>query len=339
MEPVEYAAVHRAHTALNLALSDQSHTANLRCFHQLMFAGMRARGFSNLNSFIGRSEPEIVHRAAELLSGSTWSGSDVKTLLRAFLNSIAPRSLLDSMAQYARVLPADYRAVISASGFTGDMRTEGQPAAVKQAGLSQVEGTRKQAAALIVLSDILADQPEGAALFRVELENAVVKACNSGVLAELLAQTGSPTVTAGGTTGDALEDLRKLLRSMPASDGIVVAATVADVYDLSTRIEAAGSFGVRGGVFRPGLVVVPVETMPSHLSMLGIAASSIAMADFGLRVTPPAKNATIQLTDSPVTPSASTVMTSLFQGNLVALAATREFELYAPPGAVVTLGA
>lgn len=308
--------------------------ANVAQARRLMYRAATSASARQIE-LLEHDSPLIQKAAAAVLLGD-WDSADVQTLLRAFIASITERSLLDSLSLYALTLPGHYRVATVATGFTADTTAEGFPKAVKRPTLDAVAGAPVKASALTILSDAVARLPEGEAVFRRELESAVTRAINDSVVQQVMDALGSPTptvATPGGT--DALANLRALVAALPATDGIVVAAPSAIVADLALRAEAAEGFTIRGGEFRPGLSIVATDTDALD-TMLAIAASLVAIVDHGLRFQS-ARHATVEISDAPGTPNASTVMTSLWQQNLVGLLVERSYELRVPANAVAVL--
>jgi hypothetical protein len=87
--------------------------------------------------------------------------------------------------------------------------------------------------------------------------------------------------------------------------------------------------GIAGGDFMGGLVIVPVDGLAS---MIVIPASRLAVEDWGL-VLRNARHATIELASLP-TADAASVLTSLWQENLIGLMVERSYRMIAPANAV-----
>lgn len=307
--------------------------ANVAQSHRLMYRAATSASARQID-LLEHDSPLMQKAAAAVLLGD-WDSADVQTLERAFKASIRERSLLDSLSPYALTLPGHYRVATVATGFTADTTAEGFPKAVKRPTLDAVAGAPVKATALTILSDAVARLPEGEAVFRRELESAVTRAINDSVVQQVMDALGSPTPTVATPGTDALANLRALVAALPATDGIVVAAPSAIVADLALRAEAAEGFTIRGGEFRPGLSIVATDTDALD-TMLAIAASLVAIVDHGLRFQS-ARHATVEISDAPGTPNASTVMTSLWQQNLVGLLVERSYELRVPANAVAVL--
>lgn len=307
--------------------------ANVAQARRLMYRAATSASARQIE-LLEHDSPLIQKAAAAVLLGD-WDSADVQTLLRAFIASITERSLLDSLSPHALTLPGHYRVATVATGFAADVTAEGFPKAVKRPTLDAVAGAPVKASALTILSDAVARLPEGEAVFRRELESAVTRAINDSVVQQVMDALGSPTPTVATPGTDALANLRALVAALPATDGIVVAAPSAIVADLALRAEAAEGFTIRGGEFRPGLSIVATDTDALD-TMLAIAASLVAIVDHGLRFQS-ARHATVEISDAPGTPNASTVMTSLWQQNLVGLLVERSYELRVPANAVAVL--
>jgi hypothetical protein len=246
-----------------------------------------------------------------------------QALAESYLGAIADGSLLDSILRFARPIPRQLDHLLIASGATASIVAEGglKPATSINLDSTSLSAPIK-AAGMVVMSEELGRLPGKAAiqLFEIELRTAVLKAINASVLSAL-------TMTPEPATGSALGDLKAGIAAAEQSEGYVVAAAPWVVRELAFASESR--MGIAGGDFMGGLVVVPVDGLAS---MIVIPASRLAVEDWGL-VLRNARHATIELAPLP-TADAASVLTSLWQENLIGLMVERSYRMIAPANAV-----
>lgn len=327
LDPLAAAYLSRARTAIDSALGDAAATVapgaetaeRAKAFVDIAFQMLRHRHTSQAVDVLRGSNDRLVAKAAaHALGDDIWQNGDAAALAASYIASIAELSLLDQIARYARVLPADAGRVLVASGSSADVASEGDPKVVKRIGLGLAEIEPTKAAAIVVLSNELANAAGGAGrrLFEAELVASITRATNAAVLNRM---TDSTTLQVS-TTGDPLADLRAGLQMAGPSNGYVVAAPAGVVADLSTRVECKGGMAIRGGTFVPGVDVVAIDDLGS---MRVIPASRLALFDRGLEVRS-SGDANLNMADSPTAPSQAT---SLWQTNSFALLAERNFHI------------
>jgi hypothetical protein len=329
MDLMAQMAMHRAHNALSVAIGD-AHTNNqLKAFAELRHGIAMADSLELVNFKASAPQALLEFREKFLSLGDTiFADAPYKALTSAYLAALAPYSVLDALKPYALVLSPLFPQAITASGYVADEVTEGAPKAVKQISLQKILTPSKKVATIAVWSDLLDAATELPALIERMADNAVVRAQNQAVFDVVLGN--SPTPTAGSASGNPLTDLETLLAALPGGRGTVVATSWGNVRRLALSPARGPSFSAYGGEFTPGVNVVPTDDLPGGVAMCGVEADRIALSDAGLRLRP-ARHATIQLSDHPTTPSASTVQVSLWQQNLVA---ERLFQLAVPEDAV-----
>jgi len=325
MDPMQFAALSRARTALDVAVAGESEGAKTKAFTDLAFA-MLMHNKANIGNALRAHPSSLVQKAAaHALSDDVWNNADAAALAAAYIGSIAEGSLLDQILRYGNPIPLKLQHALVASGFSADVIAEGDPKVVKHINLGLANVTTRKAAAIVVMTNELVRAIGGRTLFENELRKSVTRAINASVLDQL---TDSDTHSIA-STGDALADLRAGLAAAGPSTGYVVAAPAVDVLDLSLRLENRGGMGVRGGTFVPGVEIV---AMDSITAMNIIPASQISVLDGGLQVRG-AEHATVNMSDTPTSPSE---MVSLWQTNSVGLLAERNFFLaHAAPMVVV----
>lgn len=285
---------------------------------------------------VNDDDASLVQKAADAISMGDWDNADVQTLLTAFIGSLAERNLFDALLLYGVRLSGHFRAVTLASGFTGNATAEGFPKAVKRPTFSGIASEPRKVTGIVILTDEIARLDHGEPVFRGEVERAVNRALNAAVVSMALDAAGSPSPVIAPVGADHLANLRALLSSLPATEGVVVAAQTGIVADLALRAEASAGFSLRGGEFRRGLSIIAVDDLA--VPAVAVAASRVALIDHGLRFAS-VREATAEISDDPSVPNASTVATSLWQHGLVGLRVERSFELNVPADSVAVLGA
>ncbi|WP_223496770.1 hypothetical protein [Stenotrophomonas indicatrix] len=325
MDHMQFAAVSRARTALDVAVAAESEAVRIKAFGDIAY-GMLLNNKANIGDVLRNHPSPLVQKAvAHTMTEEVWQGVDGAALAAAYIGSIAEGSLLDQVLRYGNPLPINLPYVMVASGSSADVIAEGDPKVVKHLNLGLTDVETKKAAAIIVLTAELARAVGGRALFESELRKAVTRAINQSVLTQL---TDSNTIEISGVA-DPLANLRAGLKAAGPSEGYVVAASTDDVLDLSTRIENRGGMGVRGGTFVPGVEIVAVDSVTG---MNIIPASHVSVRDGGLQVRS-AEHATVNMADTPTSPSE---LVSLFQTNSLGLLAERNFFLaYSSPMVIV----
>jgi hypothetical protein len=247
----------------------------------------------------------------------------------AYVASLAPGSVLDSLALYAKVLPRGLRhATLASSEGVAQSVAEGGMKVAKRLTFGEATATAfKVAEAVVATNELInAQGPAILDIFSRELQSAVTRACNAAVLANLV-DSSSATVTA---TSDALSDLRAALRAADPSTGYVYVAPAGVIADLATRVENRGA-GVAGGEFVPGVSIVPASV--DHPTL--IPADQIVIRDEGILVSPPAQHASLSMAETPSSPS---TVVSMWQTNSTAVLVERSWLMDASRAHVVVVG-
>lgn len=250
---------------------------------------------------------------------------DTRDGAESVLQSVRHYTLLDAALPFAVQLSDDTYRVQVASGATGGDIGEGQPKAVTQVLLEPEALVSKKAVALCAVSNesLKSNSPAAERVVRRELDNAVKGALNTAFLSAL-------TLTQTPGIGDPVADLATGLDAADETDGgYVIAASPAATRLLA--LEAEGRMNaVSGGVYVPGVVVVPAEVD----YMIVIPAGRLTIIDHGLQLNV-SEQADILLADNPSMPGQ---LTSLFQTNTTAFLVEREFKIYsASPAIEITL--
>ena len=328
MDALEFAAVHRARSALDMVASTTSSTAKAKAFTDLALTLFCNAQRDDCFNALKTHPNSLVAKAAahSTLDSGSWGEGNASDLAASYLTSIAELSVLDQLKKYATVLPRFASRVLVAADSVGDVVREGDPKPVRHLGLSLSNIETTKSASIIVMSDELARAggAELRRLFENELSKAVARATNHEVMNSLI----SSNTQSIASTGDPLQDLRAGLRAAGPSYGYVVAMPTADVADLSTRIENRGGMTVRGGTFVPGVEVVAVD---SATDMQIIPASHVALVDEGLQVRS-AGHATVNMRDTQESPD---VMVNLWQTNSLGLLVERNWHIASAEDVVI----
>lgn len=315
MDPMQFAALSRARTAIDVAVAGESQTTKVKAFLEVA-VGMMLHG-GNFRVAMAASTSALVQKAvAESTGGAVWQTPDGTALAASYIGSIAEGSLLDQIARYASVMPRNVQHVLTGTGYSADVTKEGDPKVIKNLTLGTDSVETAKAAAIVVMTQELLRAVGGPTIFESELRKSITRAVNSSVLAQLSAL--DPVYVA--PSADPLANLRAGLTAAGPSDGYVVAAPADDVMDLATRVENRGGMGVRGGSFIPGVEVVAMDDITATFV---IPASRLAVLDHGLEVRS-AEHATVNMADNP---EAQPQLYSLFQNNSLGLLAERNFHL------------
>lgn len=330
MDEFSRACVHRARSALDLFMGDAPApretvlAANVRSFLDIARTFAASDKSANAVSALrGHPDAAVQKAAAHSLADDFWQTGEAAALASSYVESIAERSLLDMLAEYASRVSISTRGVLIASDSVADVVAEGFPKPVRRIALSLGDVEPRKAVGIVVCTRELLNET-GRSLFERELERAVLRAANQAVIAGYL---DSNTLTVPGT-GDPLEDLRAGLRAAGPSDGYVVAASTGYTADLATRQEAGPGFTVRGGQFRPGVHIVAVD---SFAGLLVIPASRAALWLGGLELRSSGQG-DVDMRDSPESPAS---LVNLWQTNSVGLIAERHWHLAQAEGAVL----
>lgn len=322
MDDLARTAIHRAQDALNIAVGDDDNRLRKNAFVEICRGLALSRNFENRGvqfaDAMAQSNNPFVQKSGAAALGD-WGTVPLQSLAQAFVASIAPGSILDSLIAAGAVqVPPTVKTTFVATGDTSAAVSEGGLKVVKKLAFTFGSADPHKVASIIALTDrvLLEGGDQALQILETELGSSVTRATNALVLS-LLNSSASAGVT---QTTDALADLRAAIRAAQASRGFVYCAPPGIVSDLSTRQENRAATP-QGGQFSPGVFLVPIE---GATSCTLIPASKVAIADLGLSVSPPSKEATVNMADSPASPS---TVVSLWQTGTVGILAERQFHL------------
>ena len=261
--------------------------------------------------------------------------TELDTLEAAFLATLRAYGAFDFMLDSMRRVPFRTRIGVSTVPITATIVSENAPKPVSRLTLSGGSLTERKAAAILVLTDELLKFGSDTAgnLFVDELASAVAVATDTEFISILTA--GAPSMTSTGGTAEAVRhDLRSLL-TLITTDArsrlfLLVPGAVAknlSVLHTNTGDAAFPTMGVNGGSIS-GINVVVSDGVPANTALL-VDAQQVAAASETMALA--ASNETMVnmdtnpggAGDSP--PSASAVMTSLWQMNMTGLKFERWF--------------
>jgi len=329
MDTLEFSGIAKAHSHLSMVLAGE-HEADRHARAKSFIEAARciaAGGMGRERDSMRDSTDYFVQKAgAANTFESVWSGDDAKALAAAYIASIGEFSILDSVAKYARNLPASQRRVLLASGFTADVTAESTPKVVRSLALSVDPELVAKIAAIVVSTKELAMSTDGEsqALFAAELERAILRGMNEAAISALV----DSSTTTIGATGDPLADLRAGLRAAGPSNGYVVAAPAGDVAWLATSEANRSGMGVRGGTFVPGVAIVAVDDV-AGMHVIPASRLALFMTSLELRAS---GEGDINMADSPTAPSE---LVSLWQTGSVGLICERSFHIAGDRSGVV----
>lgn len=338
MDPMSYAAVAKAHDALTMALQGEHEQtrADVSALKAKAFREFAARimcatpagpDFANasptLKSFMAKSAVSASAHGEIVPPGSD--------LAAHWLASIAPSSLLDSMARHILTLPPSVHRVMLASGYLATGVAQGAMKVTHRLGITQGDVEPAKVATMIVATQEMM-KAGGDVFLRLlerEMAAAITRAGNASVLSVIAALAGSDSIIVS-PTGDPLGDLRAALQASEASSAYAIAAEPGIVQALATYTEAGPDFTIRGGTFRPGVEVVPVEGVNG---LTAIPLDRLAMWGGALQLSQ-SREALVIMDDAPTgnstTPTGmnpAQAMVSLFQTGSVGLLAERQYHL------------
>lgn len=324
-DPVSTAHVARAHAALTTAL-DASRGGSPNLARQFVaiargIAGHQVSALPGIAGRLGDAAADFCERAAvgaEVLD-SAWAARSGQDLARAYLSSIAPGSLLDTLLPLAQTVPMVSGQIMVASDATSSAVDEGDPKPLVSIDLAPDDLTTVKVAALVVTTAELARATDGAssAIFERELRTATLRGLNDALVALVMA-TAPAVVT---RTGNAVDDLAALLAAAADSAGYVVGCRGHICRELALRSD--GRMGVNGGSFVPGVTVVRLDSQDTgQPEMIAIPADRVIAADDGLRVRP-SSVATVAMRSDPTAPAE---VISLWQSSSAAILLERQFK-------------
>lgn len=328
MEQLELIAVHRARSALELAFAAGSgKRPSPRDFPKVIKAFALNGDSDSFETSLAGASPTVQAfvQKASAATVSTAFGTDAgEDLSRTWLESLAPRSLLESLIEMSAVFPWLSRPARALTAMDAGIVGEGAAKLVADLDLLSAEFTGRKIAAIVALTNetLRFGGEQAIDLIDRELSKALIRTGNAAIL-DLL----PPTATIAGSA-DIRAALAEGIAAAGPSDSYLVAATRAACAELA--LQSDGRMRIDGGEPVPGVRVVVVDfgdTAAPRLSV--ITASRIGIKVQPLRLD---RSDTAALAFDSGSPDA---LTSMFSANSTAILAEREFAIAASQAIIV----
>jgi HK97 family phage major capsid protein/HK97 family phage prohead protease len=290
--------------------------------------------------------------AAGNTTDSTWAAPlvQLQQATNEFLDLLRPATIIGRITGLTRV-PFNIRVPLATADPTAYWVGEGQVKPVSAAAFDSATLAFAKAVGISVMTEELLrfSTPSAEALLRNGLINAVAYLTDRTFVDPTAASTGSSpaSVTYGvsavaptGTTADAFRDdfatlIATYLAANYALSGLVILMTSQQALKLSLMRNTLGNkefpeLGVNGGSIE-GVPVITSENIPAAggspvdgYPIIALHAPSILLADDGGVNIDMSREASLQMDSAPDSPAtASTVMVSMWQQNMVAIKAER----------------
>ena len=257
--------------------------------------------------------------------------AEYQVLASAFLESLRQWGCFDRLLPSMRRVPFRTRIGASTTAITGTTVGQAQVKPISRLTLSGTQIDEQKAVAVVVVTNELAKFGDAAAgnLFAVELSNAVAVETDETFVSVLISGA-----TSNGSSGSTAEHVRNDLRGMLASITtsarsqlfLLMTSTIAKVLAVlhtNTGDAAFPGMNYNGGTIG-GIPAVVSDGVPASTMVL-VDAQQVAAASETIQLSS-TMQAIVQMDTAPDSPpSASMVMTSLWQNNLTGLKAERIF--------------
>lgn len=287
--------------------------------------------------------PSVIKAA--IASGSTndptWAGNvyDARFMAEGFAASLVGVSVFDTVATDSRRAPLATRVAATVTAGLGNVTAEGAPMPVTKMGFAATTLTPRRITALCAVTADLLRSPFAEQFLDDELLNAVAIA-QDAVFVAAITTGASSSASAGAGSANALKDIRTLLDKVNVAGAVpflILGSTNANALataDGTPFAQCTPTGGIVAGV--PYIVSAAAPT-----KAVAVDARSLLTGD-DLVTLDASENATLQMDSAPDNPAtAATVMTSLWQMNLMGLMASRliGFEVIRSAGVAVITGA
>jgi len=282
--------------------------------------------------------------AAGTTTDATWAGplAPLTPLANEFMELLRPATILGKIPGFRRV-PFNVSIASQTGGGTYQWVGQGAPKPVGKLQFGSITLTITKCAGIIVITEELArvSTPSAEAVIRQDMINGIAafldteftdptKAPVAGVSPGSITNGVTPITTAGTTPANARTDIQALANAMVAANlpigGAVVLMSATNMLALASSLNALGqplfpNVGVNGGTAL-GFTFIPSQAMGTTVAM--VQPDCILYADDGGVTIDVSREASLQMDTAPANPAdATTVMTSLWQNNLVGLRAER----------------
>jgi HK97 family phage major capsid protein len=283
--------------------------------------------------------------AAGTTTDATWAGplAPLMPLTSEFLELLRPATILGKVPGFRRV-PFNVTIASQTGGGTYQWVGQGAPKPVGKLQLGSISLTITKCAGIIIITLELArtSTPSAESVIRQDMINGIAafldveftdpsKAPVAGVSPGSVTNGVTPITTAGPTPANARTDIQALANAMSAANvplgGAVLLMSTTNALALSNALNALGqplfpSLSLNGGTIMGGLQVIPSQSMGTTVAL--VQPDAILYADDGGVTIDVSQEASVQMDSAPDNPAlATTVLTSLWQNNLVGLRAER----------------
>jgi len=282
--------------------------------------------------------------AAGTTTDATWAGplAPLTPLANEFMELLRPATILGKIPGFRRV-PFNVSIASQTGGGTYQWVGQGAPKPVGKLQFGSITLTITKCAGIIVITEELArvSTPSAEAVIRQDMINGIAafldteftdptKAPVAGVSPGSITNGVTPITTAGTSPANARTDIQALANAMVAANlpigGAVVLMSATNMLALASALNALGqplfpNVGVGGGSAL-GFTFIPSQAMGTTVAM--VQPDCILYADDGGVTIDVSREASLQMDSVPDNPAlATTVLTSLWQNNLVGLRAER----------------
>jgi len=285
----------------------------------------------------GRAGERIIDGIkAAMSAGTTTDGSFAgplayQELADGFLVSLRNVGVFDAALPFAKDVPLNTQVALVTVGATAASVGEGQSKVISKLQLVASALTPRKVVAIVVASAELLQVggDRASRLFQQELQRAVAAETDSKFLSVIVSGI-SPIMSSGSNAVGIANDFAALFSglSLGSDSKVFIAMNPSDVKHVAVQITSTGerafpTVGINGGDYC-GATIITSDAVSGQ--MIAFDATQIA-ASGGTRIElDSTSQATIAMADAPDSPpSSSTVMTSLWQANLVGLQIVRYF--------------
>lgn len=315
MDPITELALDRAHAAISIARGRGRVDADREDLERIVRALLL---------------PDAMHddtsRRDRERASSLTTDSGIASLYASVIHTTPHASILDALIALGAIpLPTGGNVAMVASALAAGATSEGEAIPVSTMTFADTSAALPvEATAIVSVSDRLFRDPRVQVVVTREVLNGLAHSVNTHVLEALSDVEVVPGI------GVVEEDLRIGLAAAPHASGYVVVASPSDVALLAlSPANVTREAGITGGRLADGLLLVPVL---DHVGITIIAANRTGFLDLGVELAP-SREGTLAMGNGDGT-------LSLFQANMTALRATREFSIIqgAPIVTVVPAG-
>jgi len=283
--------------------------------------------------------------AAGTTTDATWAGplAPLMPLTSEFLELLRPATILGKVPGFRHV-PFNVTIASQTGGGTYQWVGQGAPKPVGKLQLGSISLTITKCAGIIIITLELArtSTPSAESVIRQDMINGIAafldveftdpsKAPVAGVSPGSVTNGVTPITSAGPTPANARTDIQALATAMAAANvpigGAVLLMSTTNALALSNALNALGqplfpTLSLNGGTIMGGLQVIPSQSMGTTVAL--VQPDAILYADDGGVTIDVSQEASVQMDSAPDNPAlATTVLTSLWQNNLVGLRAER----------------